>query len=47
LVLLFPVLVVPEPVQLSPPAMKMLPDWGRITCELQNRSVRVRLSSVT
>src|ERR1043165_673953 len=46
LLLLLPVFVVPVPVQLSPPAMKISPLCGRITCELQKMSVSVMLSSV-
>ena len=36
----------PLPVQLSPPAMKMLPLCGRMTCELQKMSVPVMFGSV-
>jgi hypothetical protein len=46
LVLLLPVLVVLVPVQLSPPAMRMLPLWGSTTWELQKMSVNVMLLRV-
>ena len=46
LLLLLPVLVVPVPVQLSPPARNTCPPCGSTTCEPQKMSVLVTLGSV-
>ena len=46
LVLLLPVLVVPVPVQLSPPAMNTLPLDGNTICELQKNVGQFKLSRV-